>query len=283
MQSKRLRLWIIVGSAVAVIMGVVLFFSLNFRLKTVDVEFQSRLTQEETKLEQGVQDKISNYFEYKDNIILMKFDDVISKIEKDIPFVKVNQVIKYFPRTVRVFISERIPKYRVKENTETNEWLILDEDFKILDKVTEENLYTKLYRNASYFEKTIEISNDIMNVSGSVGGFISNQETVKQNLNNIMSGVYGRTEDYLVVNKISVINNDGNVHYNIIMRNNAISDGNGCNIILEGTNDLTKMALIGITTFESEIQKDSTMNIAETIIRIYYSNGEYKGIRVSDI
>ena len=59
-----------------------MFLIFFFRVKNVDVEFQSRLTQTETKLSQGVQDNVKSYFSYKENIILMKFDDEILNIEK---------------------------------------------------------------------------------------------------------------------------------------------------------------------------------------------------------
>ncbi|MBQ8425637.1 MAG: hypothetical protein IJX17_06410 [Clostridia bacterium] len=280
MQSKRLRLWIIIGSVILAIIGLFLFLILGFRLKTVDVEFQSRLTQSETKLEQGIQENVKKHFKYKDNIILMRFDDTIAEIEKENPFIKVNQVIKYFPKTVRVYVSERVPKYRVKDNQNLGEWLILDGDFKILDKVTDENLKNEtLYRNSSYFKKTVEILSENLSITGNVGEFIS-KDDIMFTVNEIMSGVYGRTEDYLSVNSISITDVDGKKNYNIIMRNVAIDDGNGCKILVEGSDNLLTKVFVGISTFQSEIQKDSTINTPKTTIRIYYSNGEYKGIKI---
>jgi len=256
-------------------------FDILFRVKTVDVEFQSRLTQAETKLSQGVQDDVKEYFSYKKNIILMKFDDEISSIEKDIPFIKVNQVVKHFPRTIRVYVSERIPKYRVKDNVNAGEWLILDKDFKILDKVTDENLYLDgLYKNSSYFKKTVEIKSEIMSVTANIGDFLSDQTEIKSLANEILSGVYGRTEDYLTVNSILINKENNEYKFNIIIRNLAINDGNGCNIVIDGVDNLLTKVFVGISTFQEEIKKDSTINTSDTSIKIYYSNGEYKGIKV---
>jgi len=281
MQSKRLRLWIIIGSVLLAIICLFMFLIFFFRVKTVDVEFQSRLTQAETKLSQGVQDDVKEYFSYKKNIILMKFDDEISSIEKDIPFIKVNQVVKHFPRTIRVYVSERIPKYRVKDNVNAGEWLILDKDFKILDKVTDENLYLDgLYKNSSYFKKTVEIKSEIMSVTANIGDFLSDQTEIKSLANEILSGVYGRTEDYLTVNSILINKENNEYKFNIIIRNLAINDGNGCNIVIDGVDNLLTKVFVGISTFQEEIKKDSTINTSDTSIKIYYSNGEYKGIKV---
>lgn len=281
MQSKRLKLWIILGSVLTVLMISLLFLTLNFRLKTVNVEFQSRLTQEETMLPSGIQDNVKTYFKTNGNIILMKFDNSISKIEKEYPFLKVNQVIKYFPRTIGVYISERIPKYRVQDSL--GMWLILDEDFKVLDKVSNDDLMGEiLYRNSTYFERTVEILDQTIYESIEKGSFLNNYNIIKDDLNLIMSGVYGKTEDYLSVNSILVSYNEGKSSYKIIMRNVALDDGNGCNILIDGTESLKEKVYVGVSTFQAELQKDSTINTPKTSIKIYHSNGEYKGIKIVD-
>lgn len=279
MQRKRLRFWIIFGAIFLVIISIFLILAFCFRLKTVDVEFQSRLSQSETRLSQGVQETVKGYFPYKENVILMTFDDTITKIEKDIPFIKINQVIKSFPNIVRVYVSERIPKYRVKDSV-SSDWLILDEDFKVLDKITNSDLHTDdLYINASYFEKTVEISSQTLSVTANIGDFINNNE-IKELVNKISTGVYGRTEDYLSVNSISITKENEEYKINIVMRNVAIENGEGCNIVIEGIDNLETKVFVGISTFQAEIQADSTINTQATTIKIYYSNGEYKGIKV---
>lgn len=281
MQSKRLKFWIIFGF---ILLSIIVFFLVIFfcfRLRTVDVEFQSRLSQSESKIPQNVKDTVKEYFKYNDNIILMDFNDAISGIEKDIPFIKVNSVIKHFPNTARVYVSERVPKYRVKEDTLLGEWLILDEDLKVLDRVSNDVLIEEgLYSNSSYFNKTVEIYSDKLKVTAQVGDFISGKDDIKSMVNEIMSGVYGRTEDYFSVNKIVIGELNGETDINIVMRNDAIDDGNGCNILIEGSDDLLNKTFVAMSTFQEEIKNDATINTPVTTIRIYYSNGSYKGIRI---
>lgn len=280
MQSKRLKLWIIFSAVCVAIFCLFLFLSLGFRLKTVDVEFQSRLTQEETKLPSGIQDEIENYFPYKKNILVLKFDDTISKVEKNYPYVKINQVIKNFPNVARVYISERVPKYRVLDADDPDMWLVLDEDFKVLEKLTtDELLKDNMYNSMSFFNKTIEISNSNLKSGAKVGDFVKGYETLNAEVNQIFSGIYGRTNDYSSAFLVEKIVTEKQVSFNVVMKNNARDDYKGCNILIEGQDNLKTKAFVGATTFQEEIRDDSSINIPSTVIRIYYSNGTYKGIK----
>lgn len=279
MQRKRLKLWITFSAVCVAIFCLFLFLTLGFRLKTVNVEFQSRLTQEETKLQSGVQNDIKKYFSYDKNILVMKFDKTIETIEKNYPYLKINQIIKNFPNVAMVYISERVPKFRVKDSA-GDFWLVLDEDFKVLEKLTDDELMKEnSYNSMSFFDKTIEISQDTLKVSLSVGEFVLENEDLKNDVNQILSGIYGRTEDYSSVFKIERIKTDEDTNYNVIMKNNAREDYSGCNILIEGRTNLKNKAFVGATTFQEEIKDDSSINIPSTVIRIYYSNGAYKGIK----
>ena len=278
MQRNRLKLWIIFSSVCAAIFCLFLFLGLGFRLKTVDVEFQSRLPQEQTKLESGIQEKIKDYFPYNKNIIVLNFNKTIQSIEKDYPYLKINQVIKNFPNVARVYISERVPKYRVQDSLDESMWLVLDEDFKVLEKLTNEQLHQEnMYNNMSFFDKTIEISKDILESNNNVGEKIGGYEKLSSDVNQIMSGIYGKTEDYSLVFKIEIISSKNTSNYRIIMKNNAREDYKGCAIVIDGETDLKIKAFVGATTFQEEV-KDNSINIPSTIIIIEYKNGKPYGI-----
>ncbi len=272
MQKKRKVLWICISCICifVILLSIVVHFAFN--LKNVDVEFQSRLSQENTRLETGVQEEISNYFDFGNNIILMNFDENILEIEKNIPYVKINQIVKFFPNTIRVYISERIPKYKIKSETNSNEWIILDEDFKVLeiiDEINIENAKTDL-------EDVIEIENVSLTVSE--GEFITNLPDLNADLNNIVAGVYGRTEDFSIVKSISISGTEEKV-YTLTMKNDAREDGSGCRILVSGENDLTTKIFVAISTFEAELSSSDFLNEPSTTITVFYSNGEYKAIK----
>lgn len=282
MQRNRLKLWIIFSSVCAAIFCLFLFLGLGFRLKTVDVEFQSRLPQEQTKLESGIQEKIKDYFPYNKNIIVLNFNKTIQSIEKDYPYLKINQVIKNFPNVARVYISERVPKYRVQAYSDESMWLVLDEDFKVLEKLTNEQLHQEnMYNNMSFFDKTIEISKDILVSNNNIGEKISGYEKLSTDVNQIMSGIYGKTEDYSLVFKIEIASSKDTSNYRIIMKNNAREDYNGCAIVIDGETDLKIKAFVGATTFQEEV-KDDSINIPSTVIIIEYKNGKFIGTKIEN-
>lgn len=227
--TKRKKFWLAFGIVCTSIICLLVVLSLVFRLKNVDVEIRARETQELTKLPDGIKDGVlaSGEFQIGKNILFYNVDESIKKIEKANPYVKVEQVIRYFPNTIRVYISERTMKYRVKDR-QTDLWYILDSDFKVLEIVpVDEN------ENNEYVQKTFEISNKNLNVSIKAGEFVENNE-MKAIANQIEKGVYGRTKD---VGKIKLVelpteNSEVFVTLNMVNKNTII------NIV--GSDDLTE-------------------------------------------
>ena len=137
MQKSRKKFWIVFTSVIASIVLVGLVCGLATRLKTVTVEFRARASSEYTMLEDGVLDKVANAGEFnrKKSLLFMNFDENIEKIEKSNPYIKVEQVVRHFPNIVKIYVSERIPRYRVVDKDDSNKWYILDVDFKVIDVV----------------------------------------------------------------------------------------------------------------------------------------------------
>lgn len=268
---KRKKFWIIFTSCCLSVVVLCTIFALVFRLKTVDVEFRTRVVESETNLGTDVQKTVldSGEFNFGKNIVFMNFEDNIAKIEKSNPYVKVEQIVRHFPNIVRVYISERVPKYRVKDE-ESESWYILDTDFKILDKVSSGELETKVVcGNSCFFDQTIEITKETLTLSSAIIGEFVKIE-IGEYLSNITSGVYGKTKDYTTVRAIDY--SEANETFTLTMRNEGNSEQKGCKVIVSGSSNLYEKVLKGIIVFV-EGQKiesgDSRIeNIPEEIIEV---------------
>ncbi len=193
--TKRKKFWLTFSIICTCIVCVLVIFSLAFRLKTVDVEIRARAVGSQSKLPDGIINKVlaSGEFKTGKNILFYNTADNVKKIEKANPYVKVEQVIKYFPNKLRVYISERTMKYRVQD-TQEEFWYILDEDFKVLEIVNFDYI-------SDYVDKTFEISNKNLNISSKVGDFVDNNQ-IKVLAMQIAEGIYGRTKD---IGKVSLV------------------------------------------------------------------------------
>ena len=278
--QKRRKFLIIFGSVCLSIIVLCFIFVLVFRLKTVDIEFRSR--EENTNLAAETPTRVleTGEFDFGKNILFMSFEDNIAKIEKSNPFVKVEQVIRHFPNTVRVYISERQPRYRVKDETETNKWYILDNEFKVLDKVNEEELLSKKVSGESnYFSQTIEITNTTLTFKTAiVGEFVS--VDISAYLESIVSGIYGKTKDHTQIRSIDYSSISGK--FTLVMRNTGLENQEGCKIVLEGTEDLYQKALAGAVVFvDGQVVDNVTKRIENTpdvVVEILKNDDGYYGL-----
>lgn len=276
MEKRRKKILIIFGIVGLSLILLSVIFSLTFRLKTVDVEFRSRAVN--TNLPVEIQEKVfeTGEFDIGKNIVFMNFDNNIANIEKSNPFVKVEQIIRRFPNKVTIYISERIPKYRVKESSaETNNWYILDEDFKILDKVSEDDLITKkVSGNLTYFKQTTEILKETMTLkSAIIGEFVTEAEEIKNFMTAISSGAYAKTKDPTVIRSVnySMVNNQ----FEIVIRNQGLDNEEGCMLLISGEADLYEKVLAGVVVYLSNNEE----NTPGVIIEIYKNAaGEYYGV-----
>lgn len=269
MQKKRILLWVLVSciSVAIVLLSVIAHFV--FKLRTVDVEFRSRLLPEQTQLEPNVREKIKSYFDYGENIVLMNFDETVAEIEKDIPYVKINQIIKSFPNIVRVYISERIPKFIVKNEAEN--FYVLDGDFKILKEISPDDPETKLL--------TL-IEADGFEVHEEVGEFVQQQIFVKKILTDVLGGVYRATESYSVAHSISVkADENGITSIVVTMRNNASDDGRGCMVEVSGEDRLQEKIYYGVSAYLQEVSAEDFVNDPSTVITVYYEDGTFKAVK----
>ena len=180
---KKKKLWIILLSVVIGLFVVCGGLYFTTKLSVVNVEFRSRLAVGESRLSTSVLDSVkdSGEFNYKSSVLFMNTDESVDKIERSNPYVKVQQVIRKFPNKLYIYISERIPKYRIEDAENSNNWIILDEEFKALEKISNEDLLQQ-----ELDKKTVEIT--FISEKVGVGEFLE-KTTEMNNLNEILAGV----------------------------------------------------------------------------------------------
>ncbi len=271
---KRKKFWIVFSIVFLSVAFVFAAIGVATRLKTVDVELRSRVTQSETMLEPGIIDKVKESGDFKigKNILFMNFKENIAKIEKENPYVKVEQVIRSFPNIVRVYISERIPKYRIQDKDNASKWYILDEDFKILDAVTGD-LKNTTYGSSNYYDKTVKISPDSLTISSYIGEFVSD-EVDRVNLNSIFTGVFARTTNYFMVKSVAIVKSNNDFSYKLIMKNTAAENDEGCLIILLGSSKLSEKARKGVAAYCEKIEENKDVDLTNKKIIVEEINGK---------
>ncbi len=220
-------------------------------------------------------------FDYGSNILFLNTDKYIENIESENPYVKVEQIIRYFPNTLRVYISERVPKYRIVDTDNSSKWYILDEDFKILDKVTTDELsdpdvYPASDETLNYYDLTVEVEG-VSIKDGTIGEFVSMND-YGEYITNIFSGIYGVAEDYTIAKTVSIESVNDVLCVTITMRNsNASGDDTGGKICVFGTDDLVTKVFTGIDCYDNYVinhQTSSDLDITKIKVTVEWSETE---------
>lgn len=278
MQKSRKKFWIVFSCVCAGIIALCGIFAFMTRLKTVTVEFRTRLAQNETVLAEGILDKVldSGDFDYGKTVLFMNFEDNIQNIEKSNPYVKVEQVVRHFPNIARVYISERVPMYRIQDIETDNKWYILDGDFKVLDVCTGD-LKSQNYGNSSYYDKTIEITPDSITISSYIGEFV-NDNTDRGFLNTIASGVKTRASVISIVKSVKIEKKSDTYEFTLTMKNSGINNDDGCEIVIVGEQNLKQKVLAGVSCFCDETENKETFDLSTKKITIEQVDGVLKGV-----
>lgn len=249
--KNRKKFWVILLS---VVLGLFVVFGGTYfatKLNTVSVQFRSRLDEGESRLPDGVLDKVKDSadFNYNDSVLFMDLQENIDKIERSNPYIKVQQIIRKFPNKVYIYVSERIPKFRVLDKDDSDAWLILDEDFKVLDRIENNQL-------GDLEEKTVEVKH--VSEKAMVGEFLEKTENMEK-LNTLLSGVYGRTKDLFVVRSID-FSAEENMFYLTMRTSVETEDGEinyagGCVIQIEDKGNIKLKALNGTCVYAGDGNK----------------------------
>ena len=278
MQKSRKKFWVVFTSVIASIVLVGLVFGFVTRVKTVTVEFRARASTEYTMLEDGVLDKVAKAgeFDTKKSLLFMNFEENIEKIEKSNPYIKVEQIVRHFPNIVKVYVSERIPRYRVVDKDDSSKWYILDVDFKVIDVVIggEAAVKEQNYgRGSSFYDMTVKIEAEDFAVSSHIGSFVTN-DALKQQLNSISSGIIVSLGDIKLAKSIEYANGK----FMITMKNSGINNDDGCQIELEGLEDLAMKAKAGALAYANATDSTTPVDLSGKIITISKESGTYVGL-----
>ena len=270
---KKKKVWIILLSVVLglfVVFGGVYFAT---KLSSVNVQFRSRLAVGESRLASGILDTVkdSGEFNYKDSVLFMDTEKNVAKIEKSNPYVKVHQVVRKFPNKIYIYILERVPKYRIKDSENSNSWILLDEEFKSLEKISNDELL-----NQGLNEKTVEI--EFISEKVEVGDFLQ-KTTEMNNLNEIFSGIYGRTKDYFVAKSIDYSSETDT--YSITMKTSVekedgtITYEGGCVIQIEGSNELEDRAFKAASFYAGDSEEIDGINLSSKVVILSNKYGTF--------
>ena len=262
---KRKKFWITFSIVLASIFVVFLGTYFLTKLSSVSIEFRTRRAVAETRLEDGILEKVkaNGEFNYNGSVLFMNTKKSVEKIEVNNPYVKVEQVIRKFPNKLHVYISERIPKYRIRETLGSENWIILDEDFKVLEKMTTAEVSSNHLDTA-----TIEVK--YFAAKAQPGTFLD-KPTEKQRLNAILSGVYGKTKDYFVV--VAVDYETDSQTFTLTMKSSidSVNYQNGCEIQIIGLDNLKNKANEAVHVYtddEGKLQATGVDLEQKVIIRI---------------
>lgn len=250
----------VLASLIVIVGGVYLLTKLG----SVSVEFRTRLAQDETRLETGILDKVkeSAEFDYKKSVLFINTKSNVAKIEKNNPYVKVQQVLRKFPNKVCIYISERIPKYRIQDSESSGKWYVLDDEFKVLECLTTAELESK-----SMQTKTVEVK--YISEKTYVGDFLNNTAEL-QKLNEITAGVYGKTKDYFVVSAIDYHKTSDT--FTLTMKSGDINYEAGCEIEIVGSNNLKNKAYKATIVYTGTDDSLKNIDLSKKVIIISDGN-----------
>lgn len=267
MQMKRKKFWIVFASIVLSLALIVTGTFLLTRLKTVNVEFRTKLAVGETRLTEGITEKIkeSGEFEYGACLLLANFDESVAKIEKANPYIKVEQLMRKFPNKLHIYVSEREPKYRIQDKEIETKWYILDIEFKVLEVVDD---------TSPLKDETVELEH----ITGTfyVGDFL-NMDAEKANMSKILAGVYGRTKDITIISSINY-NAESNTFIISMKANKDGEFANGCEMQIVGTEKLTEKVHAATCAYSKDDYTEGSVDLSQKVIIIIEDkDGGFKG------
>lgn len=177
--TKTKRKLIISFSIVGIVLSFIAMFLLLFSIKRINVEFVSFQNRTSSYQEADIQEDCT--LKKGRNIIFANTKKAISTLESKYPYAEF-QISRTFPSTMTVYVYEREPVFKIKNQEEYYE--IYDEDLKCLEIVAENNLADHGLENVpTLFGSNLELCSE-------EGKFASNSK-LKSKITDIIDGIYG--------------------------------------------------------------------------------------------
>ncbi len=274
MQEKRKKFWIGFGISIAAVLVVAFVFGVITNLKTVTVEFRQRVT-EGTNLEVNILDKVKDdgEFEYGKGLLFVDANKSIDKIEKENPYVKVEQVIRNFPNKLMVYISERVPAFYIEQSSN---YYVLDKEFKVLEKFSVDS-----YQNQSGYEylKDKFLTNIYkidykINSNAEAGDFAIDNGRMSL-YKDVYYGIIGAQKTISGVKKVEIENSSAK----IVMKQDNVFFEDGITILLEGEDELVEKTYVAIKYYYDEVDKTKTAQIIKLTKK---PDGKYSAYIISN-
>lgn len=174
--KKKLILWLSIIGTVALL--VVLFVTL-FSIKAINVEFVSEPVR--TSAYQIEDIKNNSKIKKGKNIIFANTDKSIASLEEQFPYASF-KIVRTFPSTMTIYVYERKPVFKVKNDEEYFE--IYDEDLKCLEIVAESSL------SELGLDKIPALTGSNIELCGKEGLFVKDNK-LKAKITSIIDGIYG--------------------------------------------------------------------------------------------
>ncbi|MBO4569870.1 MAG: FtsQ-type POTRA domain-containing protein [Clostridia bacterium] len=240
---KSKKSLIIVVSILGVLALLLIAGSALFSLRSVTIDY----------LAYG--DEISKYnkeeivrvasFPIGKNILFLKYDQNIEKIEENFPYAKVTGVKRNFPDKLIVYIEQRVPAFRI--NYEGSNWAIIDTELKVLRTVSESELTTS--------EQSLAIWNNFGVTNVSLGKKIEKQ-TEKDITFSLYRGVIDDDVE-LNLNIIKTIDYEANEGETPLI---TLVLDDGVTMKIFGLNNLSEKAVGGFNHYQNYVQGSDNAN-----------------------
>ena len=187
-----------------VVVALIVVFSTVFNLKSVRVEYISNAPiLQENYTEQDIIN--AGEFPYGKNVLFLDVDEITTRIEQTIPYAKVQKIMRQFPNKMVVYVVERTPAFKVNVPGSVNEWVILDDSFKVLRVAldselleTERNVPTLSFGEGLTDEQKLVVPSDV------VAGQTIAQSFVHSFIETITKSVYATTFTYNFITYIEI-------------------------------------------------------------------------------
>jgi len=253
--SKTKRNLIIIGSIVGFIVLLTILFGTLFSLKKITVDYATTTFRVE---EYNKEDIVSaSKIKKGKNIVFAEYDNSEKRLEKEFPYAKFN-IVRVFPNRVIIYVYERTPVFRVLKN---GFWYIFDEDLKCLEIVANANIELNNNENVPVLHLEDFVFEAVL-------GEKLNDQNLKNNIKNIIDGVYGFKETPISILSDITLSNDDILGTRVVSLKIKES---GTIINVQGENLLKEKIAFAIGTYVSNVsQNENYMTHLDKIIITVY-------------
>lgn len=245
----------------ASIVALIVLSSAVFSLSSVEVNFMYEVSNLEGKQQEIVQ---AGDFAYGTNVLFLKKNPYISKLEKQFPYLKILNIETCFPNKLVINCEERQPTFTVQ--LEDKSYAIIDEDYKILEKINVTGSYVSSVSNPILLEgvKFTGGKNE--------GDFLSIDKSQENLMLNLMLGFkQWNLDTAFLISKIASVNVNYQSSSDVLIKMHE-----GVQILLKSADEkATQMLHLAFSTYDysADYRTQGTMEvrIIDGQAKIYFS------------